>query len=156
MILKPIKVAASLTTVLILQGCSGSHQDPRISLCRHLASDMSNTADDSVWSTNGEDIVRPEYAKVKVKTIEGQNASCFYEYDAVEEDALTHSDPLSAYATLPYKMVLNGKEISAQKLKAAVMAQQTKTGKAIINKAQQAIESANKHIQESLENIHKN
>jgi len=145
------KIALYLVAISAIQGCSGPHQDPRVSLCRNLAASLIEPTRDVLWTSAGEEIVRPEFARVKVTTSDGASASCFYEYDAVEEDALTHSDPLSAYATLPYKMTLNGTQIPALKLKRAVISQQTKIGKDAVEQAQKAIDSAAQHIQKSLD-----
>lgn len=98
----------------LLTACSGT-EDPRISFCRSLAVNLTQSSNEVVWQNQGQDIVRPEYAAIKLAAGE-QRVVCFYEYDAVEESAIDHVDELDAYATLPYKVTINDETIDQKKL----------------------------------------
>jgi hypothetical protein len=81
-----------------------------------------------VWTSNEKRFQRPEYVAVKV-LFEMQDktageAVCYYDYDAVDETALTHSQPLSAYSTVPYQMELNGTLVDQHKMHKTILGQQ--------------------------------
>ena len=117
-------------------------------MCRHLAADLSGTTL-ATWQTAGERIVAPEYAEVNVTTESGNKASCYYEYEAVEESALEHADPLAAYANLPYRMRLDGEPVAGQQLSQAVMAVQLKTGKKVIEETEKGLQRAGEQVREA-------
>ncbi len=139
-------LALCLLAVAVMQGCSGPHEDPRVTLCRSLAANLAETAKDVEWESAGNRIKEPEYAAVKVSADGDRTATCFYEYEAVEQDVLTHVDPLSAYATLPYDMTLNGHPVPALKLMASVTAEQIKAGQVAFEKAQERLDEAARQL----------
>lgn len=107
----------------LLAACSGPQEDPRINLCRHLAADLTGTSADD-WQDDGHDIVRPEYAAVRVKGSGDGKAVCHYEYDAIEEDETHQLYPLTAYATLPYQLTVNGTDVPPDLMVKAISARQ--------------------------------
>lgn len=125
----------SIVGSTMLTSCSGS-EDPRVSFCRSLAINLTQSSSEVVWQSQGHDIVRPEYAAVKMAAGE-QRVVCYYEYEAVEESAIDHVDELDAYATLPYKVTINDAEVDKTKLAAAVKAEQIAALKATGEKVQQ-------------------
>lgn len=138
---KPILIAAGIGMVsFIMISCSGQHEDPRISFCRSLAVHLTQSSTDVVWQDRGQEIVRPEYAIIKLAAGE-QHAECYYEYEAVEESALDHVDELDAYATLPYKMILNGAEVDKNQLAEAMKAEQIAAAKQTLGKVQAGFDS---------------
>ena len=134
-----IPTLAAVATVL-LQGCSGPQEDPRVSFCRGLASDLTGqpVAD---WVHTGERIVEPEYAEVKVRSGE-RRVSCWYAYEAVEPGAMEQATPLLAYATLPYQVEVDGERLGGERLKAAVARQQKEFGRAMLDQARKGLEDA--------------
>ncbi|WP_245969471.1 hypothetical protein [Thiocapsa rosea] len=71
-----------------------------------------------------------------------RQATCHYRYNAVEDTALTLSDPLSVYSTSPETMTIDGESLSRPALAEAVKQAMIAHGKAIIDRAQQGIEDA--------------
>jgi len=132
----------------LLQACSGG-EDPRVTLCRGLAADFGSN-DKAQWASAGNRFVRPEYVEVKVKAGD-QTAACYYEYDAVEETALDHAEPLLAYSTLPYRMTFNGVDVAKPSLKAAVMVQQKEAPAEALRQAREAVDQAKQQIQKAVE-----
>lgn len=119
----------------MLASCSG-HEDPRVTFCRSLAINLIQSPNELTWHNDGYDIVRPEYATIKLSAGK-QRVACFYAYDAVEESALNHVYELDAYATLPYKVTLNNQAIDQATLAATVKNAQITGAKAAANKIQQ-------------------
>jgi homospermidine synthase len=69
-------------------------------------------------------------------------SACHYAYEAVDDTALTLADPLSAYATLPFKMTLNGRELSKVELRDLVNAEQRRLGKKAVDTVKQGARDA--------------
>lgn len=147
---RPLLFAATAT--LLLQGCSSSGEDPRITMCRGLAADLSST-EARQWKGGDNRFVYPEYAVVNVAGDSGDRAACWYEYDAVEESALDHANPLLAYATLPYQMTLNEVQVAKPTLKAAITLQQKEAPAKALEEARKAVEMANEQMRRSLEGL---
>lgn len=144
-------VSVAVSTALLLLGCSAESEDPRVSLCRNLAADLSGTQATD-WKGSGNRFVRPSYAVVNV-TSSGEAAACSYAYEAVEEGAMEHANPLLAYATLPYEMTLNGTLVAAPTLKAAVMRQQKAIPAKAIEETRKAVEQASEHIRQTIDSV---
>jgi hypothetical protein len=51
-------------------------------------------------------------------------SECYFAYNTVEENVMTHVDELSAYATLPYRMTIDGEDVPKQLLQRAVSDEQ--------------------------------
>lgn len=127
----------TLTAFVLLSACSGPTEDVRVKTCKQLASHL-HAGGELTWQPHQEDIHEPEYAVIKLRSSGGGSvvrAVCRYEYDAAEETAETHVDPLSAYATVPYEMTLNGRAVSAVDLSKAMSALRIKAGKRLLEKA---------------------
>jgi hypothetical protein len=145
----------ALTVCLIaatgtLAGCSGSTEDVRVSLCKNLSTALQPSAQ-SIEFTGGENTFnRPSYAVTgltfDVVDSDGKRTSmrsaCHYAYEALDDTALTLADPLSAYATLPFKMTLNGRELSKVELRDLVNAEQRRLGKKAIDTVKQGARDA--------------
>ena len=113
-------VAIATAGMVLLSGCSGPTEDVRHALCKKLATTFIELPQTLEWRENEETYARFEDlvatvnfdAQFKFAEPASMQASCYYEYDeTVEEDVSTHVDPLSAYKTVPYKMILNGESI---------------------------------------------
>ena len=145
----------ALTVCLIaaagtLASCSGSTEDVRVSLCKNLSTALQPSAQ-SIEFTGGENTFnRPSYAVTgltfDVVDSDGKRTSmrsaCHYAYEALDDTALTLADPLSAYATLPFKMTLNGRELSKVELRDLVNAEQRRLGKKAIDTVKQGARDA--------------
>lgn len=129
---------ALLIVVTVLNGCSGSTEDVRETFCKNLAIAQLGVARDVEWDDTRQTIQRPEYALLTVRVKGGGRTSCWFEYDAVEESAQTHVDPLSAYATLPYQISVNGRVLGPREALDAVNAEQRRMGRAAIEQLRQA------------------
>lgn len=121
-----------LGSALIMSACSGSTEDVREVLCKRLAMTLLPIDKDTAWKDSEQRIKGPEYAVIAVRPEGGGEARCWFEYDAVEETAESHVDPLSAYATLPYQMTLNGRQVDDRILLQAVNAERIRQGRAAI------------------------
>ncbi len=145
----PCRMLAVVSFAVVLQACSGSGEDPRVSLCRSLAAEFAGT-ENSRWSADGNRFVRPEYAEVKVRSDSGETASCFYEFDAAEELAAAGSQEFFDYSSLPYRMTYNGADVAENSLRAAVIVQQKEAPAEALRQAQEAVELAKRKIEQAV------
>jgi len=143
------RVLVVLGSAVLLQACSGSGEDPRVSLCRSLAAEFSGSEADR-WSAAGNRFARPEYAEVKVRSDSGETASCFYEFDAAEELGAHGSQQFFDYSSLPYRMTYNDTDIAEKSLKAAVIVQQKAVPAEALRQAREAVEMAKQKIEKAV------
>ena len=107
-------------TLMGLSGCSGPQQDVRVSFCKDMVAAHLDALDSIWWVADDSEIKRPEYARIDLsfnignaaKDVPPRRASCLYEYDATDENVITHTDPLAAYATTPYQMLVDGQRVA--------------------------------------------
>lgn len=142
------KTALMGAGLLLLQGCSGPQEDPRVSFCRGMAADLAG-GDVSDWTHADNRIVEPEYAIVRVQS-DGRSVSCWYEYTAVEPGAMEHATPLLAYATLPYQVKVGEEIWKGPRLTEAVKRQQIKFGKAVVEQTRKGLEQAVEETKKAL------
>lgn len=125
----------------VLTGCSGSTEDVRVSLCKNLASALNPGAAAIEWTGGENRFYRPEYAVTgltfEVTDSGGKKtpmtAECHFEYEALDDTAITLSQPLSAYASLPFAMVYNGRRFGGRELLDLVNAEQRRLGRAAVD-----------------------
>lgn len=151
-------VAGLCAATALLVGCSGDGDDPRVSFCKNLAvAELGNPA--SLEWTGGENTFkRPEYAITglvyAVDAADGGRrdgtAACYYEYEALDDTAQHLADPLSAYATLPFAMTLDGRMLSDAELVAARTAEQKRQGQAVLATLEQGASDLAEQIRASL------
>ncbi|CRI64822.1 exported hypothetical protein [Thiocapsa sp. KS1] len=138
---------ALATTSFLVASCSGSREDVRVSFCKSLAATQVASPSSLRW-TGVETRARGHSGLTVVLGFESdgesrpRQASCHYRYNAVDDTALTLSDPLSAYSTSPETMTIDGETLSRPALARAVKQAMISQGKAIIDRAQQGIEDA--------------
>lgn len=128
----------------VLAGCSGPTEDVRVTLCKNLTAALQPAAQSIDWKGNENSFRRPEYAitALTFEVVDGEGrrsggqAACHYAYEALEDTAVTLADPLSAYATLPYRMSLNGRTLSDSELLQLVNAEQRRQGRQVIETLQ--------------------
>lgn len=117
--LKLLFLAPTIVAVSALSGCSGPQEDVRISFCKDLTWVKLSSPQELVWQEIRQEIRRPEYAKITLDYSVGTKAGhsvCVYDYATTDENVMTHADPLSAYATVPSGMTVNGRALSEKKL----------------------------------------
>lgn len=146
-------LVVSMLGAFVLAACSGSSEDPRISFCRGVAADLTGTGPEVAWSSAGNEFKEPEYAMVKVATDAGQSVTCYYEYDVVENTALDLADPLSSYATLPYKVALDGVALNEQQVAEAVKAEQVRLGQKVVEVTQKTVDNAVERVKQAVEGV---
>jgi hypothetical protein len=86
-----------------------------------------------------------EHAAVRVRfSTRGREARavCYYDHDAVDDTALHLSDPLSAYATSPHEVAIDGQKLSRSSLAEAVKQAMLKQGREFVDRAKKGIENA--------------
>lgn len=122
---------------ILLGGCSGKTEDVRVKTCKQLATTLLDTGGKVNWQEPKQEIRGSAFARITVKGsgVEKIQAVCLYEYDAAEETYETHIHPLSAYATVPYEMSLNGRTVAAPDLYKAMNSLRLKAGKRLIDQA---------------------
>ena len=145
----PLLLASAMA--LLLQACSAPGEDPRVSLCRNLAADLTG-GEAGQWQGDGNRFVRPSYAVVSVSGSAGDAAACFYEYDAVE-DTSSAANPFSAYATLPYQMEINGVSVAEATLDTAVKVQQQQLPRKVLEEARKSVEMLDQGMRKTLEAV---
>jgi hypothetical protein len=132
----PTPVAVALLTVLLAAGCSGAGEDVRVRLCKDIVAVRAGTA--PVFERVDTHTRGYEHAQVRLTySIDGVSgtASCFYDHDAVEDTADQLADPLAAYATSPYRVI-----IGTETLPRAVLAEAI--GQAMLGQGRELIEQA--------------
>lgn len=136
-------VLSVLAAVLVATGCSNPREDVRVTLCKDIVTVQlgpSVNLQGADTQTKGY-----EYAAVRVRYAaqsgEGQ-AVCYFNYNEVEDTALTLSDPLSAYATSPFEVTIGGQKLSRPGLAEAVKQAMLKQGREFVDRAKKGIEDA--------------
>jgi hypothetical protein len=95
------------------------------------------------WTGNETQTPGYEHAAVKLRfTAQGRagEAVCYYNYNAVEDTALTLSEPLSAYSTSPYEMSLNGRVLSRSALARTIKDAMAKQGKELVDRVKKGLQ----------------
>lgn len=123
-----IVLGLSLLGLLLIAGCGPAGEDVRVSYCKRLLLSQLPALDLSAaghrWIAADTDPRGYEHLRVALR-LEAPNARgemtpahgvCFYDYDAVDDTAVTLADPLSAYSTSPSRMVVNGKALGRERL----------------------------------------
>lgn len=135
--------------VLCLAGCSGAGEDVRVTLCKDLVRVLLERPGMVEWTRTDSEMRRLEYLAVHLGfdaagqggAQEVMQASCFYRHDALEDTALALSEPMSSYATSPYRMTLNGREVGRSALAEAVKQAMLKQGRELLDRLQREISS---------------
>ena len=128
-----------LLGTVLAAGCSGAREDVRISFCKQLV--MTQVDDPGTVRWNQVKTNPQRYSGLSVVLgfeADGnehpRQAVCHYRYNAVEDTALMLSDPLSAYATSPETMTIDGEPLPRPVLAKAVKAAMIQQGKAFIDR----------------------
>jgi len=132
---KSLAVALALG-VVVTAGCSGSREDVRVTLCKNLTTALLASAESAEWTGGENTFSRPSYAVTSLTfDVAGggdprsSKSACYYAYDALDDTAQTLADPLSAHATLPFKMTFDGQTLSDGELLRLVNAEQERQGR---------------------------
>lgn len=148
-------ITTFLTGVIVLPGCSSPPEDVRLTLCKSLVTTLTESPETVIWKENENKMARFENLEMKLQfeaqqqdgSIAPMHATCFYEYDeAIEEDIFTHTDPLSAYKTLPYEMTLNGQPVPKPVLSKNINTAMLKQGKEFADRVQKEIKDTAQKI----------
>lgn len=137
----PGKLVAGALGLVLSAGCSGPREDVRVTLCKNLTIAL-QSPDSSIEWTGGENTFqRPSYAVTSLSfdvsrggTTESLKSACHYAYEALDDTAITLADPLSAHATLPFKMTLDGRALSDSELLRLVNAEQLRQGRQAVDR----------------------
>lgn len=140
--LRPLVLLSTLAAMLFsLSGCTKT-DDVRLVLCKEVTERLLDSMRPIEWQGNSHRIVRPEYAVIHLDFFinkadwEGRTVTseCYFEYDTIEENVITHVDELSAYSTLPYRMTIQGKEVPKLIMQQAVSQEQIEGLNAFMDK----------------------
>lgn len=132
----PSRVLSALAAALTLAACSGSGEDVRVTLCKDLVTVQLGDSPARNWTQTATETRGYEEAAVKLRWSEPDgdgSATCYYDYNAVEDTAMALSDPLSSYAASPSKMVLNANTLSEPALAEAVKQAMLKQGRSLVD-----------------------
>jgi len=152
---KDVVLSISLVAgILLLPGCSGPQEDVRITFCKNLTAELLPPGSRLHWYGSEQQTKGNEYAEITVhletKQQTGETrtlkASCRYRRTAVDDNAMTLSDPLSAYASVPYQMSLDGKSIPGVKLSEAILVAQLATGQDAVEQVKQGVEAGAERV----------
>ena len=114
--------------VCLVSACGPAGEDVRVSYCKRLLlaqlPSVGLSATGHRWIAADADPRGYEHLRValRLEAADAQGAMtpvravCFYDYNAVEDTAMTLADPLAAYSTSPSRMTVNGQEISRARL----------------------------------------
>lgn len=134
---------ALMIAALATPGCSDPREDVRVTLCKDIVSvrvGPSIVVDGTETKTKGY-----EHATVRVRySDQGREAQavCYYDYKAVDDTADMLADPLSAYATSPSEVSIDGHKLTRTALAEAIKQAMLKQGTELIYRAKQGIENA--------------
>lgn len=109
-----------------------------MTLCKDMVAVQLGSSEPMTWTAVEARAHGYEHAAVTLRyTAQGRGgeAACYYKYNAVEDNALTISDPLSAYSTSPYEMTLNGRSLSRSDLAKTILEAMAKQGRAFLERA---------------------
>ena len=126
----------ALLAALLAAGCSGAGEDVRVRLCKDIVTVQSGAApvfDSAEARTRGR-----EYAEVRLSYAHGADAgtaSCFYRYNAVEDTADQLANPLTAYSTSPYRVIIGMRTLPQGELAAAIGRAMQKQGREFVEQA---------------------
>ncbi len=142
------RTAAAFGSIIIgsglLAGCSNPGEDVRIRLCKDLVAVQLGTSQ-LQWSQASTKTPGYQDAIVSLRWStpddDGSpgNATCAYPYNAVDDTAQQLAEPLSAYATSPSKVVINGNNLSGKALANAIGQAMQRQGRELIDAAGKAI-----------------
>jgi hypothetical protein len=118
-------------------------EDVRVTLCKDIVLNEAGAA----TTIQGADTQTKgyEHAAVRVRfSSQGRDgqAVCYYNYNAVEDTALQLSNPLSAYATSPSEVTIDGKVLTKAALANAIKSAVAKQGKEFVERVKQGIQDA--------------
>jgi hypothetical protein len=114
--------------VCLISACGPAGEDVRVSYCKRLLlsqlSSLGLSTAGHRWIAYDADPRGYEHLRVALRLeaadAQGQmtpvHGVCFYDYDAVDDTAMTLADPLTAYSTSPSRMTVNGKALSRDRL----------------------------------------
>jgi hypothetical protein len=147
-------------SLLLLTGCSGPREDVRVTFCKNLTVELLAPQTRIEWRDTEQRLEGYESAAITVHLelpersgrARNMQATCRYPYDTVEENVMTHSDPLSAYATVPEQMTLNGRPVPEVKLREAILVVQLATGKAVVNRLKHGMDDGVERLQSAIGN----
>ena len=156
--LGPAVGAALLSAAILLPGCSDT-EDVHVTYCRELIEARVGSAMELHWQGSEQEIRRPEYAKITLSFEAAQpggpsapmQAACFYKHDASEDTAQHQGDPLSAFATVPYRLTVNDRDVSVEVLHAAVKEAALQQGRELVEQVRQGADQALQQVQQALE-----
>ena len=147
-----VVVPTLLSSLLALPGCSNNPMEAvHVTLCKDIARVQLPSTGSVAWSQGDMEIHRPEYAVIHVQADSPPTkVSCYYNHTAVEDTALGLSDPLSEYATSPFKVTLNGQPLSKAALAESVKQAMLLQGREFVDRAKQGMKSATESLKSSL------
>ena len=148
------KTSLAFVTVL-LSACSGSTEDVQLTLCKQVTGDLvfgdyqkSDWVSDELKFNGYEDL--EAIIKYKANGAEGE-VRCYYVYDTIEENAMTHSNPATAYSTYPSKITRDGAVLDsrmwAKKINEIMLKQGKEAIKVSVDKANETIDQVKAKLQ---------
>lgn len=132
----PARLTAILLAAAALISCANPREDVRLTLCKDMVT-VELGAEPS-WQGSEVRLRGYEGAAVTVRfaTKDGvQSAVCDYEYDAVDDTAITLATPIEAYSTSPSRMTLDGRRLTGADLARAVKRAMQKQGREFMERA---------------------
>lgn len=130
------RALAALFVAALLAGCSGAGEDVRVRLCKDIVTVQAGAApafQSAEARTRGR-----EYAEVRLTYAQGGesgSASCFYRHNAVEDTADQIANPLAAYSTSPYRVIIGMRTLPQGELAAAIGRAMQKQGREFVEQA---------------------
>lgn len=140
---------------LLLSACSSETNLQHVPFCQALTANLLGSPRDIAWQDTRKEMHGYDDLKVNLTFHapgkEDMRAVCFYEYTAPDETALTLANPLSGYATSPYKMTLNGRPVPNQDLVNAMNHVMRDTGKKIVEDSKKAVQETARQVKERIQ-----
>jgi hypothetical protein len=132
----PATAASLLLSILLAAGCSGAGEDVRVTLCKDIVAVHTGAA--PVFERAEARTRGYEHAEVRLNySIAGEpgSASCFYNHNAVDDTADQLANPLAAYATSPYRVIIGMETLPRPVLAETIARAMAKQGREFVENA---------------------
>jgi hypothetical protein len=140
---RPFRPVTVLAACLLAVACTGAGEDVRVTLCKDIVAVHSG----GKTTFERTEVKTPGYQDAQVilaystDSARGR-ATCFYEYNAVEDTADLISDPLRAYSASPSRVVINGDPLSPTDLARVIGESMLQQGRELLDAATDAAQQA--------------
>lgn len=143
-VLQAMNLLRWLGVALLLGACADAGEEPHLRFCRQLILTQFAPPAAVVWTGQRAEARGYDGLTVVVQFTSGSpqqshTGRCHYAYHAPDDTALTLADPLSAYASTPQALELDGQPLSREALARAIRDALLAQGRALVARARHGL-----------------